>query len=82
MKRKFKKLKRNTIKSFYANFVSELKETNPAKWYSMAKRLGTEQSNRDNRLNVECLKGMDDKEAAEKARWHSISAVYDRNMNH
>ena len=79
LKRKFKKLKRNTIKSFYANFVSELKETNPAKWYSMAKRLGTEQSNRDNRLNVECLKGMDDKEAAEKVAQHfsSISQEYE-----
>ena len=33
MKRKFKALKRRTIQNFYSNFVSELKESNPAKWH-------------------------------------------------
>ena len=40
LKSKFKKLKRKAIKTFYADFVSELKSSNPAKWYAMAKRLG------------------------------------------
>ena len=66
LKNKFKKLKRKTIKSFFANFVAELKESNPAKLYSMAKRLGTDQNNKDPRLSVECLKGMGDQEAADQ----------------
>ena len=76
---KFKKLKKKTIKSFYANFVSELKESNPAKWYSMAKRLGTDQNNKDPRLSVECLKGMGDQEAADQVAQHfsTISNKYE-----
>ena len=53
LKKKFKKEKRKTIKSFYENFVTELKESNPAKWYSMTKRLGTDQNGKDTMLNVE-----------------------------
>ena len=40
LKYKFKKLKRKTLKNFYSNFVSELKSTDPGKWYSMAKQIG------------------------------------------
>ena len=79
LKNKFKKLKRKAIKSVYANFVSELKESNPAKWYSMAKRLGTDQNNKDPRLSVECLKGMGDQEAADQVAQHfsTISNEYE-----
>ena len=37
---KFKKLKRKTLKNFYSNFVSDLKMSDPGKWYSMAKQIG------------------------------------------
>ena len=47
LKRKFKTLKRRTVKNFYSEFVSELKESNPAKWYTMAKRLGAENQMKD-----------------------------------
>ena len=40
LKSKFKKLKKKTLRNFYSNFVSDLKETDPGKWYSMAKRIG------------------------------------------
>ena len=32
----------------------------------MAKRLGAEQSNKANEISVECLKGLDDQQSAEK----------------
>ena len=78
LKGRCKKQKRKTIKLFYTNYVSELKETNPGKWYSMAKRLGTDQNSRDSRLKVECLKGLGDQEAAEEVAKHfsSISQEY------
>ena len=66
LKKKFKTLKRRTVQHFYSNFVTELKISNPAKWYSMAKRLGAEQSNKANEISVECLKGLDDQQSAEK----------------
>ena len=46
LKKKFKILKRKTVKNFYSNFVSEMKESNLSNWYNMAKRLGAEQGNR------------------------------------
>ena len=66
MKKKFKSLKRKTVKNFYSNFVSELKISNPAKWYSMAKRLGAEDNRKGGELSVECLKGLDNQQAAEE----------------
>ena len=64
--KKLKIMKRKTVQNFYSNFVSELKISNPSKWYSMAKRLGTDQNSSDGQLKVECLKGLNDQEAAEK----------------
>ena len=54
------------MQNFYSNFVSDLKITNPSKWYSMAQRLGAEKSHGDQELNVECLAGMDNQQAAEE----------------
>ena len=52
--------------------------SNPSKWYSMAKRLGAEQNSRDGELHVECLKGMDNQQAAEEIAKHfsKISQEY------
>ena len=78
LKGRFKKLKRKTIQTFYSNFVDELKETNPSKWYCMAKRLGTDSTNIDPRLKVECMKDLSDEEAAEEVAkyFSSISQEY------
>ena len=70
LKKKFKTLKRRTVQIFYSNFVSELKVGNPAKWYSMAKRLGAEQNNNGGELAVECLKGLNNHQAAEEVAEH------------
>ena len=40
LKAKFKKVKRESLKTFYSNFVTNLKSTDPRRWYMMAKRLG------------------------------------------
>ena len=66
LKRKFKTLKKKTVRNFYANFVSELKVSNPAKWYSMAKRLGAEDNKKGGELSVDCLKGLSNQQAAEE----------------
>ena len=66
LKKMSKVLKRKTVQNCYYNFVNELKQSSPGKWYSMAKRLGAEQNNTDGDLTVECLKGLDNKESAEK----------------
>ena len=76
--KKFKKLKRSTVKNFYSNFVLELKESNPAKWYSMAKRMGAEQNSKNGELSVDCLKGLTNQQAAEQVAEHfsKISQEY------
>ena len=78
LKKKFKTLKRSTVKNFYSEFVKELKVSNPAKWYSMAKRLGAEQRHSDGELNVDCLKGLDNQQSAEQVAKHfaQISQEY------
>ena len=40
LKAKFKKEKRKSIKQFYSEFVTDLKKSNPGKWFTMAKRIG------------------------------------------
>jgi hypothetical protein len=45
LKSKFKKLKKKTIRSFYSNFVSDLKVTDPGRWYAMANKIGAVKEN-------------------------------------
>ena len=61
---KFRRLKRAQIKKFHKNFVEELKTTSPGKWYSMIKKLGGIDQMNHNRLEVNNLKGLSDKECA------------------
>ena len=79
LKSKFKKLKRNTIKQFYSDFVTELKVSNPGKWYSMAKRLGATENHANNLLQVESLAGLSKSETVEKiaAHFSQISQEYE-----
>ena len=70
LKRKFKYLKRKRVQDFYTEFVKELKISNPAKWYSMAKRLGAEPYPKNGEQKVECLVGLNDYQASEKIAQH------------
>ena len=59
-------MKKKTVQNIYLNFVTDLKASNPAKWYSMAKRLGAEQNHSGGDLEVECLQGLEDQQSAEE----------------
>ena len=78
LKRKFKKLKKITVRKFYDSFVNDLKDTNPSKWYQMAKKIGAVNSSNDNDLKVDALAGLDDHESAEHIAQHfaAISQEY------
>ena len=65
LKRKFKKLKRKTIKSFYSKFVCDLKKSDPGKWYKMAKRIGAVDNMNTGEIKVEQLEGLDNKTCAD-----------------
>ena len=79
LKTKFKKLKRKAINKFYHHFVTDLKETNPSKWYSMAKRIGAVNQIGSDKVVVECLENVDDQEAVEEVAKHfaAISQEYE-----
>ena len=50
LKRKFKKLKKQTARKFYDTFVNDLKSTNPSKWYEMARKIGAVNHSNDGEL--------------------------------
>ena len=70
MKNKFKTLKRKAVKSLYSNFVNELKESNPGKWYKMAQKIGALDQMNSNEISVDQLKGLTDQESAELIAQH------------
>ena len=78
LKSKFKKLKRKTIRTFYSDFVSDLKVTNPAKWHSMAKKIGAVDQMTGGEVRVESLSGLTNSQAAQKIAEHyaAISNEY------
>ena len=62
---KFRRLKRKRIRNFNADFIRELKTTDPGKWYSMMKRLGgLDQMSRGN-MSIKSLEGLSNKQCAE-----------------
>ena len=76
--KKYKKLKRKTIKNFYSNFTDELKQVNPGRWYEMAKRIGALDQMNSGETNVECLEGLTNKQGAQLIANHfaAISNQY------
>ena len=78
LKLKFKKLKRKTLKNVYSNFVSDLKQTDPGKWYSMAKQIGAVDKMSRGDIQVQSLGNLSNKESAQKIAEHfaAISHEY------
>ena len=70
MKVRFKREKRKAIKTFYSIFVSELKTTNPGKWYKMAKRIGAVDQMNGGDVIVESLQHMDNLQCAQEIAKH------------
>ena len=78
LNRAYKKMKRKSVKSYYSNFVNELKQTNPGKWYEMAKRIGAVDQMNAGEIKVEALGGLSNKQSAQKIAEHfsSVSHQY------
>jgi hypothetical protein len=58
-------MKRKNIKTFYSEFVSELKLSDPGKWYSLAKKIGAIDQMTGGDAQVESLAGLSNLESAE-----------------
>ena len=78
LKSSYKKLKRKSVKSYFSNFVNELKATNPGKWYGMAKKIGAVNQMTQGDIQVEALDGLTNKESAQAIAEHfaSVSNQY------
>ena len=78
LKAKFKKLKKISIRSFYSNFITDLKKTDPGKWYAMAKKIGAINDNNGGDIKVESLSHLSNKECADEIAQHfsSVSNEY------
>ena len=78
LKNKFKKAKRRAIQNFYEEFVTDLKSTNPGKWYRMAKKIGAVDQMNESEIRVESLAGLTNIQAAQKVAQHfaAISMQY------
>ena len=70
LKAKFKKMKRKAVKSFYSTFVSDLKMTDPSKWYKMAKRIGALDQMGTDDIKVGSLMNLNNKDSCEKIAEH------------
>ena len=83
---KWEKLNQNYLKrcsvekeKYYNNMVSDLKLSNPSKWYSKVKRM-TGKSERSDSISVDELIGLSDSEQAERiaAHYSQISNEYEQ----
>ena len=61
----FRKAKKKASKSFYSDFVSDLKVTKPGQYFKMAKRIGGKEQQSQGEIYIECLDGMDPQEQVE-----------------
>ena len=69
LKIRFKREKRKAVKTFYASFVSDLKRTDPKRWFGMAKRIGALDRCNDD-ISVESLEGLNNKQCAQEIASH------------
>ena len=78
LKSKFKRMKRKAVKTFYSEFVNELKSSDPAKWYSMAKKIGSFDQMNQGEVKVESLLNFNNIQCAQKIASHfaAISNEY------
>ena len=69
-KSKFKKLKRKSAKTFYSDFILNLKKTDPGKWYLMAKKIGAVNETESGDIQVEALANLSNQECAQRIAEH------------
>ena len=78
MKKEFKMKKKRAIRNFHSSFVTELKFSDPGKFYEMCKKIGAVDDINDGALKIQCLDGLSDRESAEAVAQHfaAISNEY------
>ena len=78
LKQKFKRLKRKTLKHHYYKFVTELKATDPGKWYTMAKQIGAVDRLSKDDIHIESLSNLTSQQCVQKIAEHfaTISQEY------
>ena len=65
MNRKFKYLKKKSVREFYKNFTENLIKSNPKKFYSTVKQIGGLGVTTENDLQIGEIEGLSDYETAE-----------------
>ena len=70
LKAKFMKIKRKNIKTFYSDFVTDLKKSHPGKWYQLAKKIGTGEEWKRGEVKVESLAGISNADCAKLIAEH------------
>ena len=66
LRTKYRKARRKAAKTFYPEFIKEMKETNLGDYYKMAKRIGAVTNQRQGDLQIECLQGLNPQEQVEQ----------------
>ena len=71
-------MKRKAMQTFYSEFVSELKMSDPGKWYTMAKKIGVNDQMSKDEIQVESLAGLENVKCAQIIAEHfaAISNQY------
>ena len=79
LKAEFKTKKKVSIQKFHKHFVTELKMSDPGKFYKMCRKIGAISSQSDGELKIKCLEGLSDKECAEAVASHfaAVSNEYE-----
>ena len=62
---KSKRLKKRAVQTFYDDFVSKMKNCDPRKWYSLAKKIGAIKNKKNVDLEVEVFEGIEPERCAE-----------------
>ena len=79
LKKDFKRKKRHAIKTFHTDFVTDLKASDPGKFYMMCKKIGAVDEVNAGALKIKSLEGLNDKQCAEAVAQHfaAISNEYE-----
>ena len=72
-------MKRKAVKTYYSDFIHELKQSDPGKWYAMAKKVGAVDQMTAGDIHVESLNGLDNLQAVQMIAAHfaKISNEYE-----
>ena len=74
LRSKFRNSKRKAFKTFYKEFVQNLKVTKPGMYYKMAKRIGGIDQSSQGDIRIECIEGLNAQEQVEEVA-KSFAAV-------